>query len=106
MVEHFVRKVQSEFEMNLVDELTNFPGVQVKQMEDTIFISQRKYVKRIMKKVGLENAGHKRTSVATHDSGVDVDQSLHKSMIGSQLYLTTSRPEIAFVVGVCARYRP
>lgn len=29
----------------------------------------------------------------------------HRTVIGSLLYLTTSRPDIAFVVGVCARYQ-
>jgi len=39
MVQHFVHQMQSEFEMSLVGELTYFLGLQVKQMEDTIFIS-------------------------------------------------------------------
>lgn len=34
-----------------------------------------------------------------------MDQSFYRSMIVSFLYLTTSRPEITFVVGVCARYQ-
>ncbi|XP_050920393.1 secreted RxLR effector protein 161-like [Lathyrus oleraceus] len=34
-----------------------------------------------------------------------MDQSLYRSMIGSLLYLTASRPNIAFVLGVCARYQ-
>ncbi|XP_050918774.1 uncharacterized mitochondrial protein AtMg00810-like [Lathyrus oleraceus] len=77
-------------------------------MDDTIFISQSKYVKNIMKKFGLESASHKRTPTTTHlkltkdEKGVDVDQSLYMSMISSILYLTTSRPYIIFAVGVCA----
>jgi len=80
-------------------------------MEDMIFISQSKYVKNIVKKFGLDNASHKRTPAATHlklskdENGVVVDQSLYRSMIGSLLYLKTSRPDITFVVGVCARYQ-
>jgi hypothetical protein len=110
MLQHFVKQMQSEFEMSLVGELTYFLGLQVKQMDDTLFISQRKYAKNIVKKFGLESASHKRTPAATHlklttdEKGVDVDQSLYRSMIGSLLYLTASRPNITFVVGVCARY--
>ena len=37
-------------------------------------------------------------------TGVDVDQNMYESMIGSLLYLTASRPDITFVVGVCVRY--
>ena len=111
MVQHFVQQMQSEFEMSLVGELTYFLGLQIKQMEDTIFISQSKYAKNIIKKFGMENDGHKRTPAATHlkltkdEKGVAVDQSLYRSMIGSLLYLTASRPDITFDVGVCARYQ-
>jgi hypothetical protein len=111
MVEQFVQHMRSEFEMSLVGELTYFLGLQIKQAEDTIFISQSKYAKSIVKKFGLENATHKRTPAATHiklskdENGVDVDQCLYRSMIGSLLYLTASRPDIAFAVGVCARYQ-
>ncbi|XP_050886339.1 uncharacterized protein LOC127091693 [Lathyrus oleraceus] len=75
-------------------------------MDDTIFISQSKYVKNIVKKFGLESASHKRTLATTHlkltkdEKGVDVDQSLYRSMIGSLLYLTTSRLDITFNVGL------
>ena len=111
MVKMFVNQMQSEFEMSLVGELTYFLGLLVKQMEDTIFISQSKYAKNIVKKFGMENANHKRTPAATHlklskdEHGVSVDQSLYRSMIGSLLYLTASRPDISFAVGVCARYQ-
>jgi hypothetical protein len=75
-------------------------GTQLQREKDSVIV-------RIRSDHGkeFENASHKRTSVATRDSGVDVDQSLHKSMIGSLLYLTTSRPDITFVVGVCVIYR-
>ncbi|MCH85254.1 putative gag-pol polyprotein [Trifolium medium] len=80
-------------------------------MEDRIFISQSKYAKTIVKKFGIENSPHKRTPAATHlkltkdEQGTSVDQSMYMSMIGSLLFLTASRPDIAFDVGVCARYQ-
>ena len=37
--------------------------------------------------------------------GMDVDPTLYRSMIGNLLYLTASRPDIAFSVGVCARFQ-
>jgi hypothetical protein len=59
----------------------------------------------------MENATYKRTPAVTHlkltkdKKGVSVDQSLYRSIIGSLLYLTESRPDISFAVGVCARYQ-
>ncbi|KAK2423598.1 cysteine-rich RECEPTOR kinase [Trifolium repens] len=66
MVQHFVQQMQSEFEMSLVGELTYFLGLQIKQMEDTIFICQRKYARNIVRKFGMDNASHKRTPAPTH----------------------------------------
>lgn len=112
MVQHFVKQMQSEFEMSLVGELTYFLGLQVKQMEDSIFLCQSKYARSIMKKFSLENASHKRTPAPTHlklskdEKGFSVDQSLYRSMIDNLLYLTISRPDVNFVVGVCPRYQP
>ncbi|XP_050916510.1 uncharacterized mitochondrial protein AtMg00810-like [Lathyrus oleraceus] len=80
-------------------------------MEDSIFLCQRKYAKNIVKKYGLENASHKRTPAPTHlqlsndEKGISVYQSLYRSMIDSLLYLTSSRPDITFSTGVCARYQ-
>jgi hypothetical protein len=76
-----------------------------------MFLSQSKYAKNIVKKFGMDNARHKRTPAPTHlkltkdEGGPGVDQCLYRSMIGSLLYLTASRPDISYAVGVCARYQ-
>ncbi|XP_058741478.1 uncharacterized mitochondrial protein AtMg00810-like [Vicia villosa] len=109
MVKHFVKQMQSEFETSLVGKLTYFLGLQIKQMEDSIFLCQEKYANNIVKKFGMENSTHKRTTTPTHlklskdEKRVSVDQSLSMSMI--LLYLTASRPYITFVVGVYARHQ-
>ncbi|XP_050895226.1 uncharacterized protein LOC127101827 [Lathyrus oleraceus] len=111
MVQHFVKQMQSEFEMSLVGELTYFLGLQVKQMEDSVFLCQSKYARSIVKKFGLESESHKRTPAPTHlklskdEKGLSVNQSLYRSMIGNLLYLIANRLDITFVVGVCARYQ-
>src|SRR4051812_4562878 len=111
MTRHFVDQMQSEFEMSLVGELTYFLGLQVKQMEDSIFLSPSKYAKNIVKKFIMDNASHKTTPAPTHlklskdEGGTSVYQSVYRSMIGSLLYLTARRPDIAFAVGLCARYQ-
>ena len=109
-VQEFVSQMKREFKMSMVGELTYFLGLQVKQMENDIFVNQSKYAKSLVKSFGLESVKHMRTPMSTNtkltidDSGSSVDPSLYRSMIGSLLYLTVSRPDICFSGGVCARY--
>ena len=64
-----------------------------------------------MKKFDLEFASSVRTPMSLNVKlivdllGKSVDLSLYRSMIGSLLYLTASRPNISYSVGVCARYQ-
>ena len=64
-----------------------------------------------MKKFGLESASFVRTPMSPNVKltidllGKSIDSSLYRSMIGSFFYLTTSRPDISYSVGVCARYQ-
>ncbi|KAK0570386.1 hypothetical protein LWI29_000343 [Acer saccharum] len=110
-VQQFVDVMSHEFEMSLVGELSYSLGLQIRQLDDGIFITQAKYVKNLVKKFGLEKAKHCDTPMSTtlklskDASGKSVDQTLYRGMIGSLLYLTPSRPDISFSVGVCARYQ-
>ncbi|GKA12814.1 ribonuclease H-like domain-containing protein [Tanacetum coccineum] len=85
-------------------ELTFFLGLKVKQKEDGIFISQDKYVAKILKKFGFTEVKTAKTPMETQklllkdEDGEEVDVHMYRSMIGSLMYLTSSRPDIMFVV--------
>ncbi|XP_068344146.1 uncharacterized mitochondrial protein AtMg00810-like [Pyrus communis] len=110
-VKQFIDMITSEFEMSLVGELNYFFGLQVKQENDGIFISQTKYGKNLEKKFSLEGSKAARflmniyAKIHEDSSGKDVDQTLYRSMIGSLLYLTASRLDITFSIRVCALFR-
>jgi hypothetical protein len=44
-------------------------------------------------------------SLGPDEDGEAVDQREYKSMIGSLLYLTATRPDIQFTMGLCARFQ-
>ena len=57
----FAKLMQSKYEMSMMGELTYFLGLQVKQVNDGIFISQTKYIYDLLKRFDLMDC----TSVKT-----------------------------------------
>ncbi|GJV05787.1 putative ribonuclease H-like domain-containing protein [Tanacetum coccineum] len=109
--DEFEALMKSRFQMSSMGELTFFLGLQVKQNKEGIFISQDKYVAEILKKFDLVSVKTAITPMETKvaltkdEEAVDVDVHLYRSMIGSLMYLTASRPDIMFAVCVCSRFQ-
>ncbi|GJZ73923.1 putative ribonuclease H-like domain-containing protein [Tanacetum coccineum] len=107
----FEECMHKRFQMSSMGELTFFLGLQVKQQSDGIFISQDKYVADILKKFDFLSIRTTTTLIESYkplvkdEDGVDVDVHVYRSMIGSLMYLTTSRPDIMFAVCSCARFQ-
>ncbi|GJU25746.1 putative ribonuclease H-like domain-containing protein [Tanacetum coccineum] len=108
----FEQMMHKKFQMSSMGELTFFLGLQVMQKDDGIFISQDKYVADILKKFDFVTVKTASTPIETNkallkdEEAEDVDVHLYRSMIGSLMYLTASRPDIMFVVCACARDSP
>ena len=112
LCEKFAYLMKSEFEMSMMGELTYFLGLQVKQLKEGIFICQSKYALDMVKKFNLEGFGKEvktplpsglRMGYAKDDQRIS--DSKYRKLIGSLLYITASRPDIQFAVGLCARYQ-
>nr|GEU58418.1 putative ribonuclease H-like domain-containing protein [Tanacetum cinerariifolium] len=107
----FEKLMKDKFQMSLMRELTFFLGLQVKLKKDGIFISQDTYVAEILKKFGLTDGKSTSTPTDTEKpllkdaDGEDVDVHIYRSMIGSLMYLTLSRPDIMFAVCACAHFQ-
>jgi len=107
----FVAVMQGEFEMSMMDELTYFLGLQVKQLKHGTFLNHSKYYFDMLKKFKMEDYKEASTPIATNclmdadEVGQLVDSTKYRGLIGSLLYLTTSRPNIQFGVCLCARFQ-
>ncbi|GJT63530.1 putative ribonuclease H-like domain-containing protein [Tanacetum coccineum] len=107
----FEALMKSRFQMSSMGELTFFLGLQVKQKPNGIFISQDKYVDEILKKFDFANVKSASTPIETQkplvkdEEASDVDVHLYRSMIGSLMYVTASRPDIMFSVCACSRFQ-
>jgi hypothetical protein len=105
--DEFGKMMVKEFEMSMIGELSYFLGLQIKQRH----ICECKYIKDMLKKFGMEDAKSISTPIGTSGSldsdisGNMVDQKLYRSMIGSLLYVTASRPDVMFSVCMCVRFQ-
>nr|GEU49258.1 hypothetical protein [Tanacetum cinerariifolium] len=103
--------MNKRFQMSSMGELTFFLELQVKQSKEGIFISEDKYVAEILKKFDFSSIKTASTPIETqkplvkYEVVADVDVYLYRSMIGSLMYLTASRPDIMFAVYVCSRFQ-
>ena len=84
----FAKKMKHEFEMSMFGEIKFFVGLQVHQIKHSIFVTQSKYIKEILKTFGLEDSklvrtpmviGHK---LSKNDESAEVNQTTYKSIIG------------------------
>jgi hypothetical protein len=111
LVSRFQEIMESEFSMSMMGELTFFLGIQVKQMKQGTFMHQAKYTKDLMKKFNMVELKPMSTlmssaaSLGPDEDGKAVDQRAYKSMINSLLYLTATRPDIQFTMGLCVRFQ-
>ena len=111
MSQSFALVMQKEFEMSLLGELTYFLGLKIQQNEGGIFLSQTKYLKQILKKYGMEDSKPVCTpmvtgcSLSANDESPTVHQATYRSMIGSLLYLTSTRLDIMHAMGIVVRFQ-
>ena len=110
LCESFTKTMSLEFEMSLMGELTFFLGLQIKQLSNGIFLSQTKYALYLLKRFNMDSSKAINTPMSTStkleidESGESFNQKSYRGMIGSLLYLTVTRPDIMFSVGLCARF--
>jgi hypothetical protein len=103
--------MQNEFEMSLLGELSFFLGLQIRQSNQGIFISQTKYIKEMLKRFRMEDCKLVITPTQTNcklskdDDSKSTDQRQYSSMIDSLLYVTTSRSDVMWAVGHVARFQ-
>jgi len=111
LVARFSDLMSREFETSMMGELTFFLGLQIKQTREGTFVHQGKYTKDLLKKFDMGEAKPLSMPMATTialDADVEgeaVDQKEYRSMIGSLLYLTATRPDIQFMVCLCVHFQ-
>ncbi|GJR75666.1 retrovirus-related pol polyprotein from transposon TNT 1-94 [Tanacetum coccineum] len=107
----FSNEMSSKFQISMMGQMSFFLGLQVSQNPGGIFINQSKFSLEILMKFGMDSCDPVDTPMVDRlkldedPLGTPVDQTRFRSMVGSLMYLTASRPDLVFVVCMCARYQ-
>ncbi|GJZ65286.1 retrovirus-related pol polyprotein from transposon TNT 1-94 [Tanacetum coccineum] len=110
LCETFSEIMCSKFMMSMGGKMSFFLGLQISQSPRGIFFNQSKYALEIIKKYGMESCDPVDTPMVEKSKldadlqGKEVDPTRYCGMIGSFMYLTSSRPDLVFVVCMCLWY--
>ncbi|GJU23308.1 retrovirus-related pol polyprotein from transposon TNT 1-94 [Tanacetum coccineum] len=111
MCDEFAKIMNSKFKMSMMGQITFFLGLQISQSPRGIFINQSNYALEIIKKYGMLSSDPVDTPMVDKSKldkdlqGSPVDLIHYRGMIGSLMYLTSSRLDLVFAVCMCARYQ-
>ncbi|GJR06354.1 retrovirus-related pol polyprotein from transposon TNT 1-94 [Tanacetum coccineum] len=111
MCDEFANLMTTKFKMSMMGQMSFFLGLQISQSPRGIFINQSKYASKIIKKYGMLTSDSVDTPMVEKNKldadlqGTPVDATHYRGMIGSLMYLTSSRPDLIYAVCLCARYQ-
>lgn len=110
MIKDFKKSMTREFEMTGLGLMKYFLGLEVRQGRSGIIVSQEAYAKDILKKNKMEECNpvatpmELGTKLSKFEGGDRVDVKKYQSLVGSLRYLTCTRPDIAYSVGIVIRF--
>ncbi|KAK2966773.1 hypothetical protein RJ640_020616 [Escallonia rubra] len=110
MFDDFKKEMAKEFEMTDSGLMLYYLGIEVKQTDDGIFLSQEVYAKEVLKKFNMKNCNpisipiEVERKLTRHIKEAPIDRTLFRSLVDSLRYLTCTRPNILYVVSLVSRY--
>lgn len=110
IIENFKCQMMREFEMTDLGYLNYFLGLKVKQGEGGIFLSQKLYARDFLNKFSMLFCTHIHTPLNQTDKLLRKDGSQvanstsYRSLIGGLIYLTHTRPDIAFSMSLIFKF--
>ncbi|GJY65031.1 retrovirus-related pol polyprotein from transposon TNT 1-94 [Tanacetum coccineum] len=103
MCDEFKSSMMLEFDMSDLGKMRYFLG-------NGIFVCQRKYACEVLARFDMGNSNPvlnpivPGTRLVKDEHGTKVDVTLFKKMVGSLMYLTTTRPDLMYGVSLISRY--
>ncbi|XP_028081553.1 uncharacterized protein LOC114282959 [Camellia sinensis] len=110
MIEEFRNDMMERYEMSDMGLLNHFLGIEFYQVEDGVFISQKKYTENILMKFGMSGCKPMATPLVVNENlqrkmeRKEVDGSLYRSLVGNLLYLIATRLNIMYAASLLSSF--
>ncbi|KAL5739715.1 hypothetical protein ACOSP7_028607 [Xanthoceras sorbifolium] len=107
------RHLATEFEMKDLGVLRYFLGIEVARSKHGIFLSQRKYVLDLLTETGMlaskptdtpMDQNHKLCECPDHPDRTPANKERYQRLVGKLIYLSHTRPDIAYAVSVVSQF--
>ena len=102
--------MEKEFEMYDLSRIKYFLIMEIHQDDAGIFISQKKYASKVLKKFNMDRCKPVATPLVINeklskdDAAAKVDASVYRSLIASLLYMSATRPNIMYPTSLLLRF--
>jgi hypothetical protein len=109
-IQKFKKEMAHLFKMSDLGLLHYYLGIEVKQLEKEISLSQKAYAGKVLEKAGMAGCNPCKTPMVTRlklskgSESPQVDAAKYRSLVGSLRYLVHTRPDLAFAVGYVSRF--
>ncbi|XP_024310449.1 uncharacterized protein LOC106866887 isoform X2 [Brachypodium distachyon] len=108
-IKRLKQQLTKEFEVKDLGHLRYFLGIEVSQSAKRIYLSQRKYVLDLLTETGMTGCRPAFTPIEanqrlTKDGGSPVDREQYQRLVGRLIYLSHTRPDLAFAVSVVSQF--
>ncbi|CAL8165835.1 unnamed protein product [Prunus armeniaca] len=110
LLAEFKEDMMAKYEMTDLGLLHHFLGMGVIQTKSSIFLHQKKYASTLLNKFGLIECKSVTTplvateKLAKDDGSGAANEEHYRSIVGSMLYLTATRPDIMYASSLLARF--
>lgn len=104
------KNLMVRFQMKELGELKHFLGLEIDQVKEGLFLCQQKYTRDLLQKFGMADYKPISTPMETNiklraDKGDFLkDFAMYKEIVESLIYITLTRPDISYAVGVVSRF--
>lgn len=109
-IDHVKGLLKQEFEMKDLEELRYFLGIEVIRTPKGIWLSQRQYALYMLSKCGMANCKpilmplDVNAKLSAHVGDVLEDVTMYMKIVGSLIYLTITRLDLSYIVGLESQF--